>query len=104
MFNIAFDSLEYLFRLKEKGYSLKQNIRIPKKELKDIYKDEERTLDKNILFSQTIDLTPKKNEYLLEGEKEEKEVSFGDYSSIMDNVEVDLDNEEEEETEYDPYY
>ena len=107
MFNIALDSLEYLFRLKEKGYSLKQNIRIPKKELKEIYKDEEKTLNKNILFSQTIDLTPKKNEYLLDGEKEEKEISFGDYSSIIDNFEEELNLDDEngdEDNGDDAYY
>lgn len=97
LFKIAFDSLEYLFNIKEKGYTMKQNIKIPKKELKEIFKEEEKTLNKTILFLHEIDLTPKNNEYSLKKEEELRELKFGDYSNISNNVEESISEYPQEE-------
>lgn len=76
MFKIAYESIEYLFNIKEKGYTIERNVPIKRKELKEIFQEKNQEIRLKKRYNDEVSLKNINLVYEVNDETEEKEIKI----------------------------
>jgi hypothetical protein len=76
IFHIAYESIEYLFNLKENGYKIERNVSIKRKELKNLFKEDTKEIKLKNRYNDEVSLKNINLVYEIKDETEEKEIKI----------------------------